>query len=217
MAAAAAAERLWPLGVRGNFKRNLKLLTAVMAVGWAVGFTMAYWSVFCAQQHIGLLNGLRLSGPMHILLGLLIFDFGDYVRHYAFHKVPQLWRLHRVHHEDAALDCTTAFRTHPGENLAQGVFYCAVIALFGVPLATLLWRTPLVFAALILQHTNVRLPLWLDQGLNLITPSPRQHRVHHSSEPARTDSNFGVLLTLWDRALGTYLYPTKADPLKVGL
>lgn len=221
MAAAAVAERFWPLAGRsgggGRVKANLQLLPIVMAAGWLVGFALAYWAIFCERRGVGLLAWLPVEGAAKTAAGFLLFELGDYARHYAFHKVPLFWRLHRVHHSDPALDATSAFRTHPFENFAQGLVYFAVVAAFGVPLSALLWRTPLLFAALIFQHAHVRLPLWLDRAICVVTPSPRQHRVHHSPDPARADTNFGVLLTLWDRVLGTYVYPGRDESLRTGL
>ena len=40
--------------------------------------------------------------------------------------------------------------------------------------------------------------------LRLIVVTPDMHRVHHSVDPAETNSNFGFNLPWWDRLLGTY-------------
>jgi sterol desaturase/sphingolipid hydroxylase (fatty acid hydroxylase superfamily) len=53
-------------------------------------------------------------------------------------------------------------------------------------------------------HGNVRLPSWLDQGLRLLVVTPEMHRVHHSVNPAETNSNFGFNMPWWDYLLGTY-------------
>src|SRR5262249_35722315 len=53
-------------------------------------------------------------------------------------------------------------------------------------------------------HGNVRLPCWLDQGLRLLVVTPEMHRVHHSANPAETNSNFGFNVPWWDYLLGTY-------------
>lgn len=220
MALAWAAEGRLPAldpssGPAGRRAKNFKLLPLVMSAGWIVGASIAYCSVFCAAHHVGLLSSY--DGPAKTALGLLLFELGDWTRHYAFHKVGPLWRLHRVHHSDERLDFTSAFRNHPIENFGQGVFYVAIIALFGVPLASLLWRTPLLFAALIFQHSNLALPRWLDHAVSYVTPSPRQHRVHHSPDPSRADTNFGVIFTLWDRLFGTFVYPREDESMRTGV
>jgi len=40
--------------------------------------------------------------------------------------------------------------------------------------------------------------------------------VHHSSSQPQTDSNYGSLLTLWDRMFGTYRVPSSSD-FQIGL
>ena len=35
-------------------------------------------------------------------------------------------------------------------------------------------------------------------------PPPRLHRLHHNPARATHDSNYGELLTLWDRLFGTF-------------
>jgi sterol desaturase/sphingolipid hydroxylase (fatty acid hydroxylase superfamily) len=56
----------------------------------------------------------------------------------------------------------------------------------------------------VFSHANVRLPRWVDLPLRLIIVTPDVHRVHHSSLQPETDSNYGAVLTIWDRVLGTY-------------
>jgi sterol desaturase/sphingolipid hydroxylase (fatty acid hydroxylase superfamily) len=53
-------------------------------------------------------------------------------------------------------------------------------------------------------HGNVQLPRSIDRVLRKILVTPEMHRVHHSIEPAETNTNFGFNLPWWDRLLGTY-------------
>ncbi|OWY62718.1 hypothetical protein B7486_56930 [cyanobacterium TDX16] len=53
-------------------------------------------------------------------------------------------------------------------------------------------------------HLRIPLPLRLERALGLVIQTPGLHRVHHSPHPAETDSNFGLVLTSWDRLFGTY-------------
>ena len=45
----------------------------------------------------------------------LALDFVVWGQHVAFHRIPWLWRLHRMHHADLDYDVTTALRFHPLE------------------------------------------------------------------------------------------------------
>ena len=49
----------------------------------------------------------------------------------------------------------------------------------------------------------------------LVTPA--LHRRHHASRRPELDSNFGTILTLWDRLLGTYGQSSSAARFETGL
>jgi sterol desaturase/sphingolipid hydroxylase (fatty acid hydroxylase superfamily) len=54
------------------------------------------------------------------------------------------------------------------------------------------------------------LPKWLDDAIGWVLVSPNMHKVHHHWQQPYTDSNYGAVLSIWDRLLGTlkYLAPT---------
>jgi sterol desaturase/sphingolipid hydroxylase (fatty acid hydroxylase superfamily) len=71
----------------------------------------------------------------------------------------------------------------------------------------------LIFEALLnatamFNHANVRIPAPIDRALRLLVVTPDMHRVHHSTIPVETNSNFGFNFPWWDRLLGTY----RAEP-----
>ena len=45
---------------------------------------------------------------------------------------------------------------------------------------------------------------YLERALGLVVQTPGLHRVHHAPDRPRTDSNYGLVLTVWDRLLVTY-------------
>jgi sterol desaturase/sphingolipid hydroxylase (fatty acid hydroxylase superfamily) len=59
-------------------------------------------------------------------------------------------------------------------------------------------------ATSLFNHSNVKMPLWLDRIVRLVLVTPDMHRVHHSVVRRETDSNFGFNLPWWDRLFGTY-------------
>ena len=135
---------------------------------------------------------------------VLVLDLSFYVAHVAMHKVPSFWRFHSVHHADPAVDVTTTIRQHPGE----GVIRYAFMAAFAIPLgaspgAFAVYR---VWSALngLLEHANICVPPWLDSVLSLVTTWPNMHKVHHSREVQDTDTNYGNIVSLWDRLFFTF-------------
>jgi sterol desaturase/sphingolipid hydroxylase (fatty acid hydroxylase superfamily) len=68
-------------------------------------------------------------------------------------------------------------------------------------------------------HSNARMPAWLDRVLRLLVVTPDMHRVHHSVIRAETDSNFGFNLPWWDWLFGTYRHEPQAghDGMTIGI
>jgi sterol desaturase/sphingolipid hydroxylase (fatty acid hydroxylase superfamily) len=144
-------------------------------------------------------------------------DFAFYAVHVAMHRVPVLWRFHRVHHADPAVDVTTTIRQHPGEGLVRYAAMAACAIPLGVaPAAFAVYRAASALNGL-LEHANVRAPAWLDRALALVTTWPHMHKVHHSRRVAETDTNYGNLLSLWDRAFGTYTASSRGTGIAYGL
>lgn len=151
----------------------------------------------------GLFDRLHLPYAARAVLGFLVLDCAMYWRHRLAHRVPLLWRMHRVHHSDPAVDATTLFRLHPVEMITVSVVYIATVVVFGVPSVAVVLTTVLSGPTAMLQHGNIRLPEWLDRALSWVLISPHQHRVHHSPYVDETDSNFGAILSIWDHLFGT--------------
>ncbi len=140
----------------------------------------------------------RLPAPWRTLLEVLALDYLGYTWHRLLHA-PLLWRLHRVHHNDLDMDLTTAWRFHAGEMLASIPYRAGLPALLGVRPATVLAFEAVFEACTAFHHSNARLPFGLERHLVKLLVTPRAHGIHHSQVQRETDSNFGVVLTLWDR------------------
>ena len=155
-------------------------------------------------------TGLSVGLAMQVVLGVLILDCYEYLWHRACHRVPWLWRLHRVHHADTHIDFSTGMRFHPIENLASLVVKVLLLSALGLPLwieaVRILANNPAAFA----QHANVVFPAWVERWPRWLVITPELHRVHHSIDPAHYDRNFGELFSFWDRCFGTLLEPSKS-------
>ena len=147
----------------------------------------------------GLFNGLSWPFWLECLLAFVILDFAIWAQHVAVHHIPLLWRLHRVHHADEAMDVTTGLRFHPLEILLSMALKIGLVYLLGAAaLAVLLFEVALNAAA-IWSHANITLPRRADRLLRLLVVTPDMHRSHHSVERSEHDSNFGFFLSVWDR------------------
>jgi sterol desaturase/sphingolipid hydroxylase (fatty acid hydroxylase superfamily) len=172
-----------------------------------------------AQEEIGLIPMLDLPAGGQIVAAMIALDFVIYVQHWVFHRVPVLWRLHRVHHADRDYDVSTALRFHPVEILISlAIKLGAVYALGAPPIAVLLFEVILNGAAMF-NHGNVTLGRPLDGLVRLLIVTPDMHRVHHSVRRDETNSNYGFNLPWWDRIFGTYKAVSQDGPkdLTIGL
>jgi len=173
----------------------MRLVFPVLAIGL---------SMVAAEQGWGLLSQVALPGYVDMLVGLLVLDFISYAQHWLLHKVPLLWRLHKVHHCDIDYDCTTGFRFHPLESIFTIGVQLTVIVAMGVPPIVMISYELVFIVTALLNHGNISLPLGLDRYLRLVFVTPDMHRVHHSADTREGNSNFAGILSFWDRLFGTY-------------
>jgi sterol desaturase/sphingolipid hydroxylase (fatty acid hydroxylase superfamily) len=208
----AGRKARWPsnLGMLGLDALAVRVLIPTAAVGAALLAAGRGWGLF----HLA---GLRLS--IAALLGFLVLDLVIYGQHVLFHKVPMLWRLHRMHHADLDIDVTTGGRFHPFEILISTAIKIAVVIAFGIPVVAVLLFEVVLNATSMFNHANVTMPAALDRALRWLVVTPDMHRVHHSILRQETDSNFGFNLPWWDRLFGTYRAApqTGHDGITIGL
>ena len=174
----------------------LRLLFPAAAVGLAWSAQDAGW---------GLFNRVDLPYWIEVIAAVLLLDLSIYAQHAAMHRVPLLWRLHRVHHADLDIDLTTGSRFHSIEILLSMLFKWLVILALGPALFAVLVFEVLLNGMAMFNHANVSLPRGIDRSLRFLLVTPDMHRVHHSILRRETDSNYGFNLSLWDRLFGTYI------------
>ena len=173
----------------------LRLILPVAALGMAGIAEARGW---------GLFNMIDWPEWLEIILCVVILDMAIYWQHVATHRVPLLWRLHKVHHVDRDLDATSGFRFHPLEIVGSMIFKIALVALLGPAIVAVFIFELLLNAGSMFSHANLRLPLRLDQALRLALVTPDMHRIHHSTREHETNTNYGFSTSAWDRLFGTY-------------
>jgi sterol desaturase/sphingolipid hydroxylase (fatty acid hydroxylase superfamily) len=176
-------------------------------------------ALYAAGHGIGVLHWLDLRLSLAAVIGFLALDLVIYVQHVVFHRVPLLWRLHRMHHADLDIDVSTGLRFHPFEILISLVIKIAAVMALGIPPVAVFVFEVLLNATSLFNHSNVRLSPASDRVLRLLLVTPDMHRVHHSVERSEHDSNFGFNLPWWDRLFRTYRREPAAghDGMTVGL
>jgi len=190
--------------------RLLALALPLLAVGAALDAQANGW---------GLMHSLDIPLWLAVVATVLIFDFAIWAQHLITHKVPLLWRLHRVHHADRDMDVTTAIRFHPVEIALSMLLKIGLAYLLGPPAIGVILFEIILNGTAMFNHANIRLPLWLDAIVRQVLVTPDMHRVHHSVHRNEHDSNYGFSLSIWDRMFGTYIPQPDAghDDMTVGL
>ena len=184
---------------------NLALFAIdTLAVRLLVPLLMVGAAAWAADRDWGLLNSLDLPQWLGVALAILALDLALYLQHWATHRVPLLWRLHKVHHSDPGFDVTTAARFHPVEIVLSMLYKMAIVVALGLPVWGVFLFEVIFNLATLFTHANFALPARLEKPVRAMLVTPDMHRIHHSAIRRETDSNYGTLLSGWDRLFGTY-------------
>jgi sterol desaturase/sphingolipid hydroxylase (fatty acid hydroxylase superfamily) len=174
-------------------------------------------ATWAAERHFGLLNLTDLSRPVRIALAVVLLDYTLWVWHRVNHVVPFFWRFHLVHHVDRDMDASTAFRFHFGEQALSVAYRLVQIVVLGVdPVSLWIWQV-LIAVSVVFHHSNVRLPVALEQALVRVIVTPRMHGIHHSNYRNEANGNWSSLFSAWDYLHGTVLLGVPQDSVEIGV
>ena len=165
------------------------------------------WAVHVEEQGWGLSRWLGLTGWPEIILSVVVLDFFDYVWHRSNHRVRFLWRFHKAHHADTAMDVTTALRFHPGELLLSGFVKALWILLWGPTVIAWFIFEALVSICAQFHHANIDFPDPVERVLSRLIVTPRFHAAHHAVDRHYGDANYSTIFSLWDHLFGTFAQP----------
>jgi len=207
--------------VEPRLKRNVRNL-AVAGVG-ALALQLAQKPIVgplakvVKRRSWGLVGNLPFPGWLRGAMAVVAMDYTLYLWHVCNHRLPFLWRFHRVHHVDLDLDTSTALRFHFGELTLSVPFRVLQIIIIGTtPAALSVWQS-LLFFSILFHHSNVRLPARWDRRIGWFVATPRLHAIHHSIVPAEVNSNWTSGLTVWDRLHGTFRSGAGAGLVNIGV
>jgi alkylglycerol monooxygenase len=143
--------------------------------------------------------------PATWVLAFLLLDLVYYVQHRLEHAVPLLWAIHAVHHQSRDYNLSVSFRVGALSGISTFAFH-ALLALAGVKTAA--YATVVMVHAVLLfaLHARTRFAFGPGRFVN----APVFHRIHHASEDAYIDRNFGGVFLVFDRMFGTFSPPPSA-------
>jgi sterol desaturase/sphingolipid hydroxylase (fatty acid hydroxylase superfamily) len=196
-----------PVNFRGKLNHLFhSFLFQLIAIffGTLVGVMIVSTFEFISQSKIGIFNWVQLPFWLKITLGIFLIDMADYWFHRFDHKIPLLWRFHRVHHSDTTMDASTALRGYPTEFIYFTFGELIISVIFGIDILSMNIFLLILVPALFIQHSSLRFPNWADKLFGWLLMMPNFHKVHHEQNQFFTDSNYGSLFIIWDRFFGTF-------------
>jgi len=197
-------------------KLNLSIAALNMLILFPSGMLMAFMLDWSRNIWPGI-GMLTLPPVAKAILIILLIDLWMYLWHRLNHEIAFLWRFHSIHHSDTTLDVTSSWRFHYMEILISELLRLPLFMLLGAGIEHLLLYSLLMTPIIEFQHSNISIPPILDRLARFIIPSPMMHRLHHSRIRSEHDSNYGSILSIWDRLFGTLLTRDNLDSLHLGL
>lgn len=194
-------------------KVNIVLLLFVMVINAVFGITTAGVFTWLNDSQFGLLQLMEAPVWVELLVAIIVLDLiAQYGVHFLLHKVPVMWRLHIVHHSDKHVDASTGTRHHPLDFIIRETFALLAVVITGMPISFYFFYRILSVLFTYWTHANISLPPSLDKGLSYLIVTPNMHKFHHHYQLPWTDSNYGNMLSIWDRIFGTFVY---GDPKEI--
>lgn len=185
---------------------NIFFTITTIVINFLMAFMLVNTADWVVANNFGLLQWLALPAVATMIIGLLLLDFfGAWLAHFTEHKVQWMWQFHVIHHTDQHVDTTTANRHHPGESVIRFAFTILAVLLVGAPMWLVFLYQSMSVALSQFNHSNLKMPKWLDDAILLVFCTPNMHRVHHHYRQPYSDSNYGNIFSFWDKMLGTYL------------
>lgn len=162
-------------------------------------------AVDVSNGKMGLFNIINFPIWIEIILTVIILDFIIWGQHLLSHKIPFVWRFHRMHHTDRDLDVTTAVRFHPFEIIFSMFIKITSIYILGASAIAVIIFEIMLNGMAMFNHANLRIPFRIENILRKFIVTPDLHRIHHSIYIDEHNKNFGFSLSIWDKIFRCYL------------
>jgi len=198
-------------------KTNFLLLGFVMLINTVFGLITAGIFLWMEDSQFGLLQMIDLPLWIELILAIMVLDLiAQYFVHFLLHKVKWMWRLHLIHHTDSHVDATTGTRHHPFDFMIRETFALIAIIIMGMPVSFYFFYRILSIFFTYFTHANISMPVYVDKLLSYLIVTPNMHKFHHHYQLPWTDSNYGNMLSIWDRIFGTFTYD-KTENIRYGI
>ncbi len=199
---------------RRRLLRNFGLWAIILA---ASPFIIAPLAAIGANQFLWTRPEVLREGWLVLAADIILLDLWVYCLHRAYHRIPVMWRFHKVHHFDEFLDSTSAFRFHLGEVAFSAFLRLIPVTMLAIPVAHILFFEAVFICAVIFHHSNLRLPAPFERALSTVIVTPSIHWVHHHAVVADTHSNYASIFSFWDLLFRSRSSTSRRYEMKIGV
>ncbi|RNC87201.1 MAG: fatty acid hydroxylase family protein [Winogradskyella sp.] len=133
------------------------------------------WDGFLSKYQ--LLDLTSLGTVFGGIVGVFVYELGEYIWHRTMHNSDFLWKVfHQMHHSAERLDSFGAFYFSPVDMIGWTALssLCLVLVAGFTPEATVFIILVTNFMS-IFQHANVKTPQWI----GYLIQRPESHNIHH--------------------------------------
>lgn len=152
-----------------------------------------------------------------LLIFFIISDFIQWCVHILLHRIPFLWKIHKVHHSVKEMGFAAHLRYHFGETLVYNSFkYVTLAMIFGFQLELAFIVHGIAITIGHLNHANLG---WDYGTFKYIFNNPKMHIWHHSKKLPKEHPygmNYGISLSLWDYLFKTNYIPYEGKDIELG-
>lgn len=138
-----------------------------------------------------------------LIAAILLIELAAYWRHRMEHQ-PGVWRFHATHHADEELHWLSVLRKHPVSKFLEMLIDILPALVLGLPAWAIVGAQVIRSWWGYFIHADV--PWTLGPAGRLLI-SPAAHRLHHIRDETLMGSNYGNMVTVWDRLFGTWRDP----------
>ncbi|MCB1159366.1 MAG: sterol desaturase family protein, partial [Leptospiraceae bacterium] len=190
-----------------NKKSHGKLNVSFSVLALLIQFPISLYTLSYLESIQFQFQGLRgqiNNVYIYSIIAFLGFDMWMYFWHRLNHEFSFFWKFHSVHHSDPEMDVTSAYRFHFGELIFSDLLRIPILLLLGFSKTELLYYNAFLGINILIHHSNIAFPEKIDKFYRVFLASPEMHKVHHSEVIKEANTNYGSLLSIWDRLFHTF-------------
>ncbi len=150
-----------------------------------------------------------------VVLAILLADFFDWAKHWAYHNLFGFWPIHALHHNPDRLHFAKAGRLHFLEASVRFAVISVPLIILGAPAIVLFWFAASQNFLGNLNHSNV--DMLVPRFLHYLMATPQVHRLHHAKDHDLGRSNLSSFTMIPDHMFGTFRDPVSHPYDHVGI